>query len=247
MLSLGFFGVFMAFNAAQSLATSISGKLGNVNLATIYVTFAIASVFAPQLVNRLGPKTALVLGSLPYTGMVLSFLSPSYHLMVPLSFLTGLGAPLLWTAEGVLVSRMSLQHAAEKGLSRDATTSYFNSIFFSSFQLNGVVGTALAGLILSLDSSDAAKDILFVILGVCAACGTAVFLVFVRNPPSQPSLQHHPENHRNRSPVTAEFESVRLLQDNIGEWKLKRWKGKDQTGEEREIHPPLCVCEVLGF
>lgn len=51
-LTGGFFCLFLAFNAAQGLSTSLSGDLGSVCLGVLYATFALVCIPAPKLVNR---------------------------------------------------------------------------------------------------------------------------------------------------------------------------------------------------
>ena len=86
----------MAFNTAQSLATSLPGgpeNLGYVSLGALYATFTVASFFVPPWINYLGPKWAMVLGGIPYVLMVGATLRPSYYLSVPMNVLVGLIAP----------------------------------------------------------------------------------------------------------------------------------------------------------
>ena len=67
ILAAGFFGVFVAFNAAQALSTSILDTaefpdLGNYCLAALYGMFTVMSFPGPVVVRWLGPSKAMALG-----------------------------------------------------------------------------------------------------------------------------------------------------------------------------------------
>lgn len=120
LLSAGFFGVFMAFNTAQVQHRSLLGSasdrcsqalettvvtntnLSHISLATLYALFAVGSVAAPWIVGKIGPRVSMIAGGIPYVLLVLSNVgTASYALSIPAFALVGLGASLLWSAEGV--------------------------------------------------------------------------------------------------------------------------------------------------
>lgn len=174
-VAVGFFFVFAAFNAAQALATTISGNLGNISLATLYAVFTISCLFAPSIVMRLGPKLSMAIGAVPYAGMVFSNLKPSYGLSIPANAAVGLGAPLLWTGSSVFVARCAFASARADAQSSDAATSYLNGVFFSLYQFNGVCGLLASSFILSYGGGNA-KEILFLALGTIGAFGVLILL-----------------------------------------------------------------------
>jgi len=115
ILGSAFFCVFMAFNTAQTLATSLPGgpaNLGYVDLAALYATFTVACFFVPPWISKIGPKWAMIIGSIPYVLMVGATLAPSYYLSVPMNTLVGLGAPLLWTGASVYLGRCADNEAS---------------------------------------------------------------------------------------------------------------------------------------
>eukprot|EP01012_Entosiphon_sulcatum_P020180 TRINITY_DN25167_c0_g1_i1.p1 TRINITY_DN25167_c0_g1~~TRINITY_DN25167_c0_g1_i1.p1 ORF type:complete len:476 (+),score=124.71 TRINITY_DN25167_c0_g1_i1:79-1506(+) len=200
-MSLSFFGVFMAFNTAQSLATSIlPGDLGNICGGTLYIVFTLACIPAASLVDKIGPRASVFFGAVPYGALVLTYLypHPSFDdgkpsisdlfakdlfgavLSIVMFALVGLGAPVLWTGQGVYLGRCALNAAAGEDSSPEAATSYFNGLFWSMFQANGTVGNLIASIILQHGGSgDNAKRILFGVLGVCCWVGN-ISLVFLR-------------------------------------------------------------------
>jgi len=183
-MSAGFFGIFMAFNAAQALATSTSGSLGNICLATLYGTFAATCVVAPKLVDYLGPRMSMIIGGLPYIGMIFSNLNPSYYVSIPMYFLVGLGAPLIWTGQGVYTARCAYHHAQSTGIDKQEATSMFNGIFFSSFQANGTMGLLLASSILLFVKGSNSIEVLFYVLGFIAVVGILILTTVKEVPPA---------------------------------------------------------------
>jgi Ion channel regulatory protein UNC-93 len=92
------------------------GKLGFYSLAVVYFTFGLFSIFSLPLVNYLGAKISLVLGSACYVFYVGSFIFPALRTEYPLSdsifldrtfiqvtimitaIIIGFGAAILWVA-----------------------------------------------------------------------------------------------------------------------------------------------------
>lgn len=127
VLSLGFFLIFSAFNCAQSLVGSIPAPpgLAPFQFMALYMTFALVCIPAPKLVSRFGPKLSMVLGALPYTGLVLTFLAPGactgeahepspcwpveavWALKCGMGVLVGAGAALLWTGQGTYLAQLA--------------------------------------------------------------------------------------------------------------------------------------------
>ena len=121
--SICFFMIFAAFNAAQSLVGAIKGPagIGAASFAALYGTYTVLCIPAPKVVESLGPKLAMILGAIPYTALVFSFLAPQMctsevtekcwasstivALKLTMGALVGVGAPLLWTGQGIYLAR----------------------------------------------------------------------------------------------------------------------------------------------
>jgi len=206
IMGLGFFGIFMAFNTAQALQSSVNHTLGNACLCVLYATFTAACLVGPIVVEKWGPKISMIVGGTTYVAMVLSNLHPSWGLSVPMFFLVGLGAPLLWTGQAVYLSRCANQSAArelaaegdeviddyvqrngvtraeaEKELLKDKVKNkqaLYNSYFFSFFQANGCLGLAVStGILLGTSS----VDFLFIILSAVCAVGVSILTFGIPN------------------------------------------------------------------
>ena len=208
-----FFMIFAAFNAAQSLVGAIPGPagIGAASFAALYGTYTILCIPAPKLVATLGPKLAMVLGAIPYVLLVFSFLAPTMctstvteHcwkssslaiLKITMGALVGVGAPLLWTGQGIYLARAAAWSALNSGerssfaganieSGQDSllggiglnertgeANKKFNGIFFSVFQLSGCCGLIVSSLLLWLVEGTEAFTYLFTGLGICCATG----------------------------------------------------------------------------
>jgi hypothetical protein len=131
--SVCFFMIFAAFNAAQSLVGAIPGPagIGAASFAALYGTYTVLCIPAPKVVEYLGPKLAMVLGAIPYVALVFSFLAPNMctdtvtkncwesssivFLKLTMGALVGVGAPLLWTGQGIYLARAAA-HSARQGV-----------------------------------------------------------------------------------------------------------------------------------
>ena len=136
--ALGYFLVFTAFNAAQNLGGSL-GVLDSYMFAVLYATFVFFCVPAPRLVDLLGPKYSMVIGAAPYFGVLVGHLLPPFCpqkdgvlcwntaavwiVKLILGAACGAGAALVWTGQGVYLSRAVMHAAArEKNLGASLVT-----------------------------------------------------------------------------------------------------------------------------
>ncbi len=136
-MSAGFFFVFMAFNTTQALETTLltDKTLAYATLGVLYGVFTLTTIIAPKIVDILGPRLSMFVGAIPYILMVFANISPSYGLLLPASAGVGFGAALLWTGQGIYMSRCSIRESMETGESVEIVTSRFNSLFWSAFQV----------------------------------------------------------------------------------------------------------------
>lgn len=135
ILGICFFFLPGGYNAINSMA----GGIGNQDVIAhgntiLNVLFALASLFAPVLVNVLGPRITLFIGALGYPLYVVALLFAGLQGILPdwwiliASATLGICAALTWTAQGTLI--MAYPTPEKKG-------SYF-SYFWIIFNAGGV-------------------------------------------------------------------------------------------------------------
>jgi MFS family permease len=156
-LSAGFFALFMSFNTVQYLfSTVLKDKMvAFVSLAAIYAAFTPVAIPAPKIVSIIGPRLAIFFGALPYAALTFGCMlvqqfpnaNLGWPLLLPLSAAVGVGAAVLWTGQGIYVSRCAVRESNATGESVDAVTGRMNGIFWSTFQFNGGLGLIIGGLL----------------------------------------------------------------------------------------------------
>ncbi|EQC29791.1 hypothetical protein SDRG_12562 [Saprolegnia diclina VS20] len=136
LLGLICFGCPGMFNALNGLGGGgqVDDKVSsNANVA-LYACFAGFSVFAGSVHNFLGPRLTLFVGGCTYALYAGSLLSYNYTqngtFVIVAGAILGIGAGLLWTAQGTMMLAYPTEN--EKGK--------FISIFWVVFNLGGVLG-----------------------------------------------------------------------------------------------------------
>ena len=134
----------------QSLESTVvtDNALVNTALFTLYGVFTLACLVAPKVVGLIGPKMAMVVGAVPYVLLVFANMAPSYYTFIPSFAGVGLGAAILWTGQGMYLSRCSINEAAATGESTEVVSSRFNGVFWTAFQFNAAVGLIASSIIL---------------------------------------------------------------------------------------------------
>ena len=148
VLSICFFGIFFAFNTSQALQTNSHGIQGYINLGCLYGMFAAFSIIGPKIVAMVGPKYSMIIGGVTYALVVASNFSNQSYVQIIANLLVGVGAAMLWNAEGVYIGRCAVWDSRTSTKSFAETTSSFNGVFYSIFQFSGCAGTLIGGLIM---------------------------------------------------------------------------------------------------
>ncbi|CAF1605528.1 unnamed protein product [Adineta ricciae] len=179
LVGLAFMILFTAFQATGMIApsvlegvkndtingTSFQGS-GYISLAIVYTLFTIANIFAPVVVSTCGSSISMFIGGITCFLYVLSFISPmvwSYYLV---SILFGIGAAILWTAQGVYLSRNS----------NEMTISRNTGVFWAMYQSSLIPGNLY--VYLSIDTEMITRSVrypLFTVFSIVSAVGIACF------------------------------------------------------------------------
>lgn len=127
-----FFFLFMAYNTAQSLQTTLSENktLALAALGVLYGALCMTTVIAPKIVQKLGPKRSMIFGSMPYVLFVFFSSNPTWATLIPASFLVGIGGGVLWNGHGVYMSRCALHQSLQSKQPVDTMTTRLNSWFY---------------------------------------------------------------------------------------------------------------------
>merc|ERR1719220_1320456 len=111
--------VFTGFNTMSGIQTLIfnsatkehsggfvPGFQGNgfIASAVIYGVFSIASWLAPSVVAWKGPRFAMFVAGLLYAQYIAQLLYPNTYLLYVSAAIIGIGAPIIWTAQGNFLS-----------------------------------------------------------------------------------------------------------------------------------------------
>ncbi|KAG7450839.1 MFS general substrate transporter [Guyanagaster necrorhizus] len=131
-------GLFNALNGLGAGGQVDSKTNSNANTA-LYSTFSFMGFFGGSVNNVLGPRLTLLIGSMGYSLYIGSYLAINIHsnaggFVVAAGAILGICAGLLWTAQGSLM--MAYPTETQKGK--------FIGIFWSIFNLGGVVGASVA-------------------------------------------------------------------------------------------------------
>uniref|UniRef100_A0A8C9WQS9 UNC93-like protein MFSD11 n=1 Tax=Sander lucioperca TaxID=283035 RepID=A0A8C9WQS9_SANLU len=108
ILGVGFLFIFTAFTTCgnveqtvvKSLQTDTFTGSGYHSLGIIYGVFSFSNLLAPTVVAVIGPKMTMFLSGLLYSGYIAVFIIPSTWSFYLTSVLIGIGAAMLWTAQG---------------------------------------------------------------------------------------------------------------------------------------------------
>eukprot|EP01027_Heterolobosea_sp_BB2_P005155 GEZU01007911.1.p1 GENE.GEZU01007911.1~~GEZU01007911.1.p1 ORF type:complete len:481 (+),score=140.46 GEZU01007911.1:134-1576(+) len=164
MMGTAFCVVFSAFSTTQNFMTTIYGNKGFASLAILYAVFALFNFVAPAIEDVIGPRVCMFLGAIPYSLFVLSSVKYYTWTNYTASFLLGLGAATIWVAQGDYLTRCAGQ----------GNIGLYSGIFFGIFQLNNIVGNALAAILQEFHVSD---SVIFLTLFIISVVGVLMLII----------------------------------------------------------------------
>ncbi|KAF9103558.1 hypothetical protein BGX29_003213 [Mortierella sp. GBA35] len=157
------------FNALNSLSGGgqIDSKVGqNANFA-LYTCFAIFGLLAGAIHNKLGPKWTIFLGCATYVLYVGSLLCYNHTrngaFTIAAGGLLGVGAGILWTAQGAIMMAYPREHDKGKYIG------YFWAIFNAGAVLGSVIAFAINNKVVVAQSLGDSTYIVFTSLMVIGA------------------------------------------------------------------------------
>ncbi|XP_061905955.1 UNC93-like protein MFSD11 isoform X2 [Entelurus aequoreus] len=188
ILGVGFLFIFTAFTTCGNIEQTVVKSLQNDtftgsgyhSLGIIYGVFSFSNLVAPAVVAILGPKMTMFVSGLLYSGYVAVFIEPSTWSFYLTSVLIGVGAALLWTAQGLFLVENS----------EAATINRNTGMFWALLQCSMLFGN----LYIYLDWNgrteipDSSRKNIFLSMVVASVVGTLCFLVLRSSPPQEEVL-----------------------------------------------------------
>ncbi|XP_071945362.1 protein unc-93 homolog A-like [Antedon mediterranea] len=168
VLSLAFFFVFTAYMSIQNLQSSLNTEedLGVISLTIVYGSVVFSCIFiAPILIRKFGTKWTMAGSIVMYSVYTACNYYPTYGTLIPSSFLIGLAAAPLWTAQGTYLTTSAISLADLTNEVPETLLNRFNGIFFVIFQSNQVVGNLISSLVLQQTDETSPNN-----TGYCGRC-----------------------------------------------------------------------------
>ncbi|XP_035384859.1 UNC93-like protein MFSD11 isoform X2 [Electrophorus electricus] len=182
ILGIGFLFIFTAFTTCGNIEQTVVKSLDNAtftgsgyhSLGIIYGVFSLANLLALTVVPVLGPRFTMFFSGILYSGYIAVFITPSTWSFYFTSVLIGIGAALLWTAQGYFLLENS-----------DVTTINRNTgIFWALLQCSMLFGNLYVylGWKGKTEISDQDRKVMFIALLVTSVLGTLSFLILRKSP-----------------------------------------------------------------
>uniref|UniRef100_A0A4W6DEV5 Major facilitator superfamily domain containing 11 n=1 Tax=Lates calcarifer TaxID=8187 RepID=A0A4W6DEV5_LATCA len=174
ILGFGFMFMFTAFqtcgNIEQTVIKSFNSTefhgSGYTSMAIIYGVFSASNLIAPSVVTVIGPQLSMFFSGLLYSGYIAMFIYPYTWSFYTASVLVGIGAAVLWTAQGNVLAINST----------DSTIGRNSGIFWALLHLEGN-----RNMFLNKD-----RQTVFISLTVISLVGCFLFFL-IRKPDPEPS------------------------------------------------------------
>jgi len=159
-------------NSTDLTEDEINSRIGDgyISMSLLYAIFAMANFFSPSIVKICGHKASMFVSAISYLLYIVMYLFPSPAFMYTASIIIGIGAAVIWTAQGDF---LGLQSPTDKLMMRNT------GIFWVLFQCSLVIGNLYIYLAWSGKDNVGRKEInlLFTGLSILAGIGTFVFLL----------------------------------------------------------------------
>ncbi|KAM9494216.1 UNC93-like protein MFSD11 isoform 2-T2 [Clarias gariepinus] len=210
ILGTAFLLLFTAFTTCGNIEQTVVKSLDNAtfsgtgyhSLGIIYGVFSFANLFAPTVVAIIGPKFTMFFSGILYSGYIAVFITPSTWSFYLTSVLIGMGAALLWTAQGRFLV----------GNSDASTINRNTAMFWALLQCSLLFGNLYVYIDWKekTEISDSDRKMMFVALLVISLLGTLSFL-FLRK-----SNQEEEEDVLSEVEDQALLSSQRILKHRVG-------------------------------
>ncbi|XP_055329538.1 UNC93-like protein MFSD11 [Paramacrobiotus metropolitanus] len=200
MLNMG--SILTAGMAQTVVLNSVfnDATLGYICLAINCATQAIAYLIGPSVCFLMGPKSALVVGSIAIGANIAGLIKPVYWIIFPCAAISGFGVGIVWAVQGYFVTSNSAPNTIERN----------TGLFWGIFQICLPAGSLFYYFMLrgATTIEDRTRIIVFVTLTVTAMLGTLVFIL-IKHPWNAKQYKHTQEI--NQMPVGAKAALVATI------------------------------------
>jgi len=171
------------------------------SLAIIYMVFTLANWIAPSVLALLGPRITMIVGALTYAAFIAQLLILNAVLLYVMSAVLGVGAAIIWTAQGNFLSLNT----------DDTNISMYSGIFWAMSISSGLIGNVFVYTQFQGKDKidDATRNTVGVVL-LSVTCAGIVCMFFLRRPSPRNSDTGEASQTRS-SPTQALRESFRLF------------------------------------
>lgn len=176
ILSWAFLLIFLAYGAAQNLESTINTEddLGTISLGILYSSFTFFSLVASFVVQALGSKNSLVLGTTGYWLFIAANLKPTWYTMVPASLYLGFAASIIWVGQGTYLTSTARSHANDYNVHEGTVIGHFNGEFWGMFASHQLIGNLISLALLKdgTGGSTSGTTLLFIVFLCSMTLGT---------------------------------------------------------------------------
>ena len=165
-------------NSAQNATSTgyVDGFTGDgfTALALVYAVFSVFNWFSPSVVSIMGPRITLLVGGVIFSLYIAQIIYPNNYLLYGGALLLGVGAAIIWTAQGNFLT-----------LNSDPNTMSRNSgVFWAMLQMSLLIGNTFVFFTFQgkedIDKTTRTTVVL-VLLSLCVA-GSLTFLLLRPTP-----------------------------------------------------------------
>eukprot|EP00347_Sterkiella_histriomuscorum_P004639 403359690 len=258
--------VFIGFGATSNLASKAMEVDGFENLgfyqnAVIYLMFGLFSFLGTATVNKIGNKWTLVVGSMCYFFNVIVDLLPSqygeqienrekylylnkdfiYTMILFCAAVNGMGAGIIWTAQGNYVSSCAT----------DENKGFFFSYFYFIYMTSQVLGNLIAAFVLN----NSKQSTFYMIMGGITLLGCLTFLLLTK--PKMQQIQESIVNQQMRKMIPMSIFTgvsisiysgsfVQLISQSLNDIDHESWSQNEKLALSLFAMVPLGIGELVG-
>jgi len=242
--SIAFFLIFTAFGTVQNYATSLPGNDGAISLAILYLVLTFSNIFIPAVAGCISPRWAMFLGSATYALYVAANIHEITFVLYTAAAIMGLGAALLWVAQGSFITQCSNEYEIKYGLPKNSQLGYYNGLFWAWMVANQAAGNGLAALLFYLKIEVWIVYVVFTSINVGGVCVFLLIRPFDSDQPQQPQRNESVQSHSDYRKI--EGNMAVQHNDMLNEQDMSANK-EQQNGDHKNTKTTLSEIETIPF